>query len=77
MSLNEMEEGKKIGVLLDHWIKHNHDHAAEYEKWAEKMEKGELEKVSPYLKKASELIIRCNQEFIQAKEVLEDMKKKE
>jgi len=30
--MNEME---KLRVLLDHWMEHNEEHAAEFRRWAE------------------------------------------
>ena len=36
-----MKESEKLRALIPHWIDHNHEHAAEYLKWAEKV--GEAE----------------------------------
>jgi hypothetical protein len=30
----ENETIKKLNVLLTHWLEHNREHAAEYDKWA-------------------------------------------
>lgn len=30
------DEMTKLGILLDHWIEHNREHAAEFTEWAEK-----------------------------------------
>lgn len=31
-----MKDIDKLRALIPHWIEHNHEHAAEYLKWAEK-----------------------------------------
>lgn len=31
-----MKDSEKLRSLIPHWIEHNHEHAAEYLKWAEK-----------------------------------------
>lgn len=31
-----MNESDKLRALIPHWIEHNHEHASEYLKWAEK-----------------------------------------
>jgi len=75
MNLKDGEVVKKINILLDHWIKHNQEHAGEYKKWAEKLEKEGLEDISQHLKQASELVIQSNGEFILAKEKLGDIER--
>jgi hypothetical protein len=32
-----MNDNEKLRVLIPHWIDHNHEHAKEYLKWAEKV----------------------------------------
>jgi len=35
-----MKDSEKLRALIPHWIDHNHEHAAEYLKWAEKAGEG-------------------------------------
>ena len=35
-----MKDSEKLRALIPHWIEHNHEHAAEYLKWAEKAGEG-------------------------------------
>ncbi len=30
------DDKAKLGILLDHWIEHNREHAQEFTEWAEK-----------------------------------------
>ena len=41
-----MDDAEKLAVLLEHWIEHNASHREEFEKWAKRAGKGDLEAVS-------------------------------
>jgi len=63
-----MDEKEKLHHLLEHWVEHNEEHAAEFREWADKAKTlGEtavsddileaakqLEKANEFLSKASE-----------------------
>lgn len=36
VSAMEKDDRAKLQILLDHWIKHNREHAEEFVEWAEK-----------------------------------------
>lgn len=74
MELKDNEEIKKIDILLDHWVKHNREHASEYKKWADKLKGEKFKGISRHLERASELVKQSNQEFVLAKEKMKDIK---
>jgi len=45
---------KKMVKLLEHWIKHDADHAETYREWAKKAKENDMEKVSVLLNEAAE-----------------------
>ena len=47
---------KKLSILVEHWIEHNHDHAAEYEKWGMRAKEEALPDVAQAITKAGEAI---------------------
>ncbi|MBT4363548.1 MAG: hypothetical protein HOD17_03585 [Desulfobacteraceae bacterium] len=57
---------EKLVKLLDHWVKHNIDHAGTYKEWAEKAGDKGLDKVVLLLNEASELTIEINEKFKEA-----------
>ena len=75
--MKDDQEINKLVLLLDHWVKHNKDHAAAYQKWTDKMEKKGLKDVSKHLKAASDLLLQSNQEFLLAKRNFKDKNPKE
>jgi nickel/cobalt exporter len=56
----EMEDKKKLSVVIDHWIEHNESHMAEYQKWAEKAGQLGLESAKTNIQKAIEDLNQCN-----------------
>jgi hypothetical protein len=50
-----MNDRDKLRVLIPHWIEHNQEHAAEFERWAEL-----VEAVSPEIRVAAEAIRDAN-----------------
>jgi len=52
--------------LLDHWIRHNDDHASTYRDWAEKAKTGKLTEVALLLEEAAEMTGRISEKFDQA-----------
>ena len=50
-----MNDQDKLRVLIPHWIEHNQEHAAEFERWADA-----VELVSPEIRTAAETIQKAN-----------------
>jgi len=59
-----------ISILLDHWVSHNQDHAAEYKTWVEKMNKLGKSEVAKALTEAIELMAEADKHLIKAKKEL-------
>ena len=49
--------------LLEHWIKHNDEHAASFRNWAEKANKNGLEKIEPLLEDAAKMTVLIGKKF--------------
>lgn len=62
----EMTFGEKINKLLEHWIKHNDDHAATYREWADRARKEGMNDVADIMLAAAEKNVLINDEFKQA-----------
>lgn len=60
--------GERLGKILDHWIKHNRDHAATYRDWAERARKAGLDEAAGLLEEAAELNLQMNETFEKAKQ---------
>ena len=50
-----MNELDKLRVLIPHWIEHNQEHAAEFERWAQA-----ADPVSPEIRAAAEAVNNAN-----------------
>lgn len=46
---------EKAAKLIDHWIRHNTDHAANYLKWRDEFERQQMPEVAELLSSAAEL----------------------
>lgn len=57
---------EKMVKLLDHWIKHNDDHAETYKDWSKKAKKNELEQAGSMIQEAAEMTIQINAKFREA-----------
>jgi len=66
-------EKGRLNILIDHWIRHNHEHTSEYLKVAEKLESQGLSDMASSIRKASELILRANDDLSVAQEKLTRM----
>ncbi|MEJ2708263.1 MAG: hypothetical protein P8074_11670 [Anaerolineales bacterium] len=60
-----MNDVEKLRVLIPHWIEHNEEHAAEFRRWAER-----VEQTSTDILAAAESIARVNQILAMALEKL-------
>lgn len=66
-----MEIIKKLGILLHHWMEHNTEHAAEYEKWALKAKEEGLSDISQAIQKAAGIIQKSNENLQEALNLLQ------
>jgi len=69
---SEMPFEEKLAKILDHWIKHNQDHADTYEDWAGRAREAKLNGVADLLKEAANLNFTMNEKFEAAKKLLSD-----
>jgi len=61
----------KLRVLLPHWIEHNEEHAASFERWVAKARELGREETAQRIEEAVEQMGVCNQALIAALEALE------
>ncbi|MBC2696602.1 MAG: hypothetical protein HF982_15260 [Desulfobacteraceae bacterium] len=61
---------EKLVKLLEHWIKHNDDHAENYRNWAEKTKEKGMNDVDLLLQDAVELTELINNKFKEALELI-------
>ncbi len=62
----EMPFTEKMEKLLQHWIKHNVDHAKTYRDWKEKAKQTDLIKVAEILEEAAVAMTALNEKLEQA-----------
>ncbi len=62
-SRSEMPFDEKLLKLLNHWIKHNEDHASNYRSWAEKAKANGQEEAAALLDEAAEMSLAVNDRF--------------
>ncbi len=67
----EMPFEEKIIKLLEHWIRHNEDHAETYQDWANKAKQNQLEAVAALIEDAAAMNLAVNDKFEQAKALLQ------
>jgi len=65
-SQSELPFEEKLKKILDHWIKHNEDHAQNYKKWAEDAKTKGLTEAGELLIEAADMSLRINEKFEQA-----------
>ena len=66
---------EKIIKMLEHWIKHNHEHAENYKKWANETKDNIGENVSVLLEDAADLTLSINKKFEEAVKLLKEIQK--
>ena len=71
-SQNEMPFDEKLLKLLNHWIKHNEDHALNYRNWAEKAKSNGREEAGALLEEAAEMSLAANDRFQKAMALIGD-----
>jgi len=62
-SHGEMPFDEKLLKLLNHWIKHNEDHASNYRNWAEKAKANDQKKSAALLAEAAKMSLAVNDKF--------------
>ena len=62
---------EKIEKLLDHWIRHNDDHAATYQGWADQAKQNHLGEVAAIIEEAAQMNLAVNEKFEKAKALLQ------
>lgn len=60
---SEMTVAEKLGKLLDHWVKHNEEHAETYVTWANRAKENGLSDVESQLKEAAEKTRSISENF--------------
>jgi hypothetical protein len=71
-SRGEMPFGEKFFKMLNHWIKHNEDHALNYRNWAEKAKANGQEEAGVLLEEAAEMSLAVNDRFQKALALIMD-----
>ena len=54
---------EKLLKLLNHWIKHNDDHAGTYQEWMERMKEHHMDEAANLIEEAATLTHRINETF--------------
>ena len=71
-SHEELPLEQKLLKLLDHWVKHNTDHAVTYRNWAEKAKANGMSEVARLLEDAAKASLQVNDLFRQASDRVTD-----
>ena len=61
---------EKLAKLLDHWVRHNEDHAQTYRDWGGQAKEIKLEKVAQLLEEAAQMTEQISERFIDAAAIL-------
>jgi hypothetical protein len=61
---------EKAVKLLDHWIRHNDDHADTYREWADKLKAENLADAAALLDEAADINAEINKKFQQAADLI-------
>jgi len=67
-----MDEINKLSIVIEHWIEHNHNHMAEYQKWAKKAGEMGLEQVKVEIEEAAKILSRSNHHLERALEPIKN-----
>ena len=71
-SHGELSFDEKMAKLLEHWIKHNQDHALNYRNWAEKAKANGIDKAGILLEEAADMSLAINEKFEAAQAIISD-----
>ena len=61
---------EKMIKLIEHWIKHNDDHAATYRDWAKKAKEKKMDEAGSLLEDAAEMTLVISKKFEEAAELI-------
>ena len=56
--------------LLEHWVKHNDDHADTYRDWAAKAKDDHMDQVALLLEEAAEMTLKISEKFQDAARII-------
>lgn len=59
----ELSFSEKLKKILEHWQRHNEDHAETYRSWAEKARQNGMERAAGHLETAARMTMEINGEF--------------
>ena len=57
---------EKMIKLLEHWVKHNDDHAETYRDWAKKAKEKNMDEAGSLLEDAAEMTLEISKKFEEA-----------
>jgi len=63
---SELPFKEKLEKLLQHWLKHNIDHAKTYREWMEKAKAEDMKNIAKQLEEAAAMTIRINEKLEEA-----------
>ena len=63
-----MPFAEKLDKILEHWLKHNDDHAATYRSWAEQARDNGMDKAAEQLEAAASMTLEISGKFQEARE---------
>ena len=66
-----LDDLAKLRILLPHWIEHNQDHAASFQRWVARARELGQNKAAQRIEEAVERMAACNQALTAALEALE------
>lgn len=61
---------EKMIKLLEHWIKHNDDHAETYRDWAKKAKEKNMNEAGSLLEDAAEMTLEISKRFEEAADII-------
>ena len=61
---------EKMIKLLEHWIRHNDDHAETYRDWAKKAKEKNMDEAGSLLEDAAEMTLMISKKFEEASELI-------
>ncbi|MDM8524934.1 hypothetical protein QUF80_16310 [Desulfococcaceae bacterium HSG8] len=67
-----MSFDEKLAKLLEHWIKHNDDHAENYKDWAKKAKDNDMTDVAAVLEEAARITLSVTKQFEKAANLMRD-----
>ena len=69
---SDLSFDEKMIKLLEHWIKHNDDHAQTYREWAQKAKEKNKSKAALMLEDAAEMTLSISKKFESAMKLIDE-----